>query len=307
MAGALKPRMTAAADAKLQPEPGGAAKAGWKDYLGLVRFSHTLFAMPFALASMIWAAEGLPSLRVFLLVVLAMVSCRNAAMAFNRLADADLDGENPRTARRHLPAGILSRRQVGVFLILNAAAFVAVTAFINTLAFALSLPALIAVCGYSLTKRFTSYSHFFLGLAIGISPVGAWIAVRGEFSWEPVLLGLALLLWIAGFDIIYATQDHAFDRKRGLHSMAVRLGVSGSLRLSKALHAAMFLVLAALGWKGGLGLPFHISLGLVALLLLYVHLFRRSASLDALNQDFFLANIAVSVCVMAGISASWLL
>ena len=198
-----------------------------KHYLGLVRFSHTLFAMPFALASMVWAAQGLPGLRPFLLIVLCMVTCRNAAMAFNRLIDADIDGENPRTARRHLPAGILSRGQVMGFLIINAVVFIAATWFVNRLAFALSVPALVAVCGYSVTKRFTSLSHFFLGLAIGISPVGAWIAVRGSFAWEPILLCLALLLWIAGFDIIYATQDHEFDRKKGLHSLVVRLGVKG--------------------------------------------------------------------------------
>jgi 4-hydroxybenzoate polyprenyltransferase len=276
-----------------------------RHYLGLVRFSHTLFAMPFALASMIWAAHGLPSLRAFLLIVLCMVTCRNAAMAFNRLVDADIDKENPRTARRHIPAGILSRSQVLVFLILNAAVFVAATWFVNRLAFYLSLPALIAVCGYSLTKRFTSLSHFFLGLAIGISPVGAWIAVRGGFSWEPILLCLALLLWIAGFDIIYATQDHEFDRKTGLNSMVVKLGVPGALLLSKATHLAMWAVLAGLGWYGGLGTAFAAAMALVAGLLLYLHLFRRSASLDSLNQDFFLANIAVSFCVMAGIVANF--
>lgn len=276
-----------------------------RHYLGLVRFSHTLFAMPFALASMIWAAQGLPSLRIFLLIVLCMVTCRNAAMAFNRLADADIDGENPRTARRHIPAGILTRAQVLGFLILNAAAFVAATWFINRLAFLLSVPALIAVCGYSLTKRFTSLSHFFLGLAIGISPVGAWIAVRGGFSWQPLLLCVALMLWIAGFDIIYATQDHEFDRKTGLNSMVVKLGVPGALALSKATHLAMWAVLAGLGWYGGLGIAFAAAMAVVAGLLLYLHLFRRSASLDTLNQDFFLANIAVSVCVMAGIVANF--
>lgn len=276
-----------------------------RHYLGLVRFSHTLFAMPFALASMIWAAEGLPSLRAFLLIVLCMVTCRNAAMAFNRLVDADIDKENPRTARRHIPAGILSRPQVLVFLILNAAVFITATWFVNRLAFYLALPALIAVCGYSLTKRFTSLSHFFLGLAIGISPVGAWIAVRGGFSWEPLLLCLALLLWIAGFDIIYATQDHEFDRKTGLNSMVVKLGVPGALSLSKATHLAMWAVLACLGWYGGLGTAFAAAMALVAGLLIYLHLFRRSASLDSLNQDFFLANIAVSFCVMAGIVANF--
>jgi 4-hydroxybenzoate polyprenyltransferase len=278
-----------------------------RHFLSLVRFSHTLFALPFALASMVWAAQGLPTLRAFLLILAAMVTCRNAAMAFNRLVDAAFDAENPRTARRHIPSGILSRGQVTAFFVLNAACFVGVAWFINLLAFALAVPTLAAVCGYSLTKRFTAYSHFFLGLAIGISPVGAWIAVRGSFSWEPLLLCLALLLWIAGFDIIYATQDQDFDRKRGLHSMVVRFGLEGALKASRFLHLAMWLTLGLLGWLGGLGIAFQVSLGLVALLLLYVHIFRRSASLDALNQDFFLANIAVSFCVMAGIAGSWLL
>ncbi len=288
-----------------------------REYFSLVRFSHTLFAMPFALASMLWAAQGLPSLRVFLLIILCMVTCRNAAMAFNRLADADIDKANPRTARRHLPAGILSRGQVLGFLILNAGIFFAATWFVNRLAFVLALPTLAAVCGYSLTKRFSSYSHFFLGLAIGISPVGAWIAVRGADmsaallaghwpaqSWIPFLLCLALMLWIAGFDIIYATQDHAFDQARGLHSMVVKLGVKGALKVSLAAHAAMWLALAGLGWQAGLGLAYGISLALVAAMLVYLHGFRRSASLDSMNQDFFLANIAVSIIVLVGIGAS---
>lgn len=276
------------------------------NYLSLVRFSHTLFAMPFALASMLWAAQGLPTLRTFLLIVVCMVTCRNAAMAFNRLVDADVDKDNPRTARRHIPAGILSRTEVLAFLIGNAMVFIGATYFINLLAFVLSMPTLVAVCGYSLTKRFTSLSHFFLGLAIGISPVGAWIAVRGELSWQPILLFLALLLWIAGFDIIYATQDHEFDRDRGLHSMVVRLGVPGALMVSRAAHALMWIILLGLGWLGGLGWAYQASLAVVAVLLLYLHVFRRSASLDSLNQDFFLANIAVSLCVLAGIGASFL-
>jgi 4-hydroxybenzoate polyprenyltransferase len=293
--------------------------SGIKHYFSLVRFSHTLFAMPFALASMLWAADGLPSGRVFLLIVLCMVTCRNAAMAFNRLADSRIDGKNPRTAKRHLPAGILSRGQVLGFLSLNAAVFVTATWFVNRLAFALALPTLIAVCGYSLTKRFTSLSHFFLGLAIGISPMGAWVAVRGEgiaqalFRGEwpagapaPLLLCLALLLWIAGFDIIYATQDHEFDKAHGLHSLVVRFGVDGALAASKAAHFAMWLALAGLGWYGGLGIAYRVCLGLVAAMLIYLHVFRSSASLDSMNQDFFLANIAVSFIVLIGIGASFL-
>jgi len=277
--------------------------SGLKHFFGLVKFSHTLFALPFALAAMVWAAGGIPSPSTFALILVCMVTCRNTAMAFNRLADADIDKDNPRTAGRHLPAGVLSRRQVLGFLVLNASAFIVATWFINRLAFILAIPALLAVCGYSLTKRFTSLSHFFLGLAIGISPVGAWIAVRGGFSWEPMALSLALMLWIAGFDIIYATQDHEFDRQRGLHSLVVRLGVNGALAVSRACHALMWLCLLAMGWFGGLGTVFYASLGLVVAMLLYLHVLRRSASLDSLNQDFFLANIGISLCVMVGIGA----
>jgi 4-hydroxybenzoate polyprenyltransferase len=293
--------------------------ASLKHYLSLVRFSHTLFALPFALASMLWAADGLPGWRVFGLILVCMVTCRNTAMAFNRLVDAGFDKDNPRTARRHIPAGILSRAQVSAFLIANAVVFVVAAFFVNRLAFALSLPTLLAVCGYSLTKRFTSLSHFALGLAIGISPVGAWIAVRGQamaydlarFRWPegslvPFLLCVSLLLWIGGFDIIYATQDHEFDKARGLHSLVVRLGVKGALAVSKAAHLAMWFCLAALGWLGGLGPAYAVCLALIAALLLYVHLFRRSASLDSLNQDFFLANIAVSVLVLIGIGIRFL-
>jgi 4-hydroxybenzoate polyprenyltransferase len=273
-------------------------------YLSLVRFSHTLFALPFALASMFWAAQGFPSARIFALILLCMVFCRNAAMAFNRLVDASFDAENPRTARRHIPAGILSRRGVLAFFLVNAALFVVCTAFLNPLAFALSIPALIAVCFYSLTKRFTSWSHLYLGLAIGISPVGAWVAVQGRFGLEAILLCLSLLFWIAGFDIIYATQDEAFDRKAGLNSVAVRFGNAGALRVSRFLHGLMLLCLFALEVHFGLGWPFRAALAITAGLLTYLHFFRRSASLDDLNQDFFQANIAISLVLCAGITAS---
>ncbi len=273
-------------------------------FLGLVRFSHTLFALPFALASLLWASQGRPGWRVFLLVLLCMVFCRNAAMAFNRLVDASIDARNPRTVRRHIPAGILSRKEVLLFFVANAVFFVGTTFFLNRLAFILSLPALAAACGYSLTKRFTSWSHLFLGLAIGISPVGAWIAARGSFGPEAVLLCLALLFWISGFDIIYATQDHAFDSRAGLHSLVVRYGVSGALNISRVLHVAMLGCLIALEPLYHLGWPFRIALVIVAALLAYLHFFRRSASLDSLNQDFFKANIAVSLVVFFGIAGS---
>lgn len=275
-----------------------------RHYLSLVRFSHTLFALPFALAAMFWAAGGFPSFRVFALILLCMVFCRNAAMAFNRLVDAAFDARNPRTARRHIPAGILSRKNVLAFFILNAVSFVAATWFLNTLAFVLAAPALAAVCFYSLTKRFTSWSHLWLGLAIGISPVGAWVAVTGTITPESILLCLVLLLWIAGFDIIYATQDEDFDRKAGLNSVVVRFGLHGALNISRALHGLMWGGLVLIEAWFGLGWPYIIAVALTALLLAYVHVFRRSASLDELNADFFQANIAVSGVICAGITAS---
>ncbi len=278
-----------------------------RHYFSLVRFSHTLFALPFALAGMLWAAGGSPSLRVWVLVLVCMATARNAAMAFNRLADAAYDARNPRTAGRHLPAGILSRGGVLAFFAVNAALFVAATWFLNPLAFALSLPALLTVCFYSLTKRFTSWSHLFLGLAIGISPVGAWIAVQGAFGGEALLLSLMLMAWIAGFDVIYATQDEEFDRKAGLHSVPARFGRRGALRISLALHALMLALGVALEASFALGWPFRIALAATAALLAYLHLFRRGESLDGLNQDFFLANIAVSLVIFSGIAASVLL
>ena len=290
------------------PQEGRKQKGGvihkLRHFLGLVRFSHTLFAMPFALASMLWAAKGWPGWRIFGLVILCMVFCRNAAMAFNRLADAGIDAQNPRTIRRHLPSGILNRKEVLLFFAANSILFVVTTVFLNRLAFALSIPALIAVCFYSLTKRFTALSHLFLGLAIGISPVGAWIAVRGSFGMEAILLCLSLLFWIAGFDIIYATQDQAFDSKAGLHSLVVRFGVARALRISMLLHIAMLGCLITIEALFHLGMPFRIALGITTGLLAYLHLFRRSNSLDGLNQDFFQANIAVSCVVFLGIAGA---
>ena len=275
-----------------------------RHYLSLVRFSHTLFALPFALAAMFWASGGFPGARVFLLILLCMVFCRNAAMAFNRLVDASFDARNPRTARRHIPAGILTRRAVLVFFLANGGLFVAAASFLNPLAFALSPVALAAVCFYSLTKRFTSWSHLFLGLAIGISPVGAWVAVRGEIGAESLWLCLALLLWIAGFDIIYATQDEDFDRKAGLNSVAVRFGLKGALTISRVLHGLMLAALVAIEVLFGLGWSYRFAVAVAAALIAYIHFFRRSASLDDLNADFFRANVAVSLVIFAGITAA---
>jgi 4-hydroxybenzoate polyprenyltransferase len=253
---------------------------------------------------MVLAAQGIPSLRTFILILLAMVFCRNTAMTFNRLVDVGLDTLNPRTRKRHLPSGKLTKQQAGIFLAFNAVCFIVTTYFINNLALLLSVPALFIVCFYSYTKRFTWLSHFFLGLALGISPMGAWIAVRGEFHGLPLFLGFSLLLWVSGFDIIYAIQDYEFDKSMGLYSLVTRLGIGRAITVSKVLHMVMMAVLVWTGYYWDLGRPYFFSLVITAILLLYIHYFKRSSSLDSINRDFFLANAGISFVIMAGVIIS---
>ena len=266
--------------------------------LRFVRFSHTIFALPFALGSMLVAAQGLPEWKTVALIVLAMVCARTAAMTFNRLADWHIDQRNPRTVERHT---LISRGAAVGLLAVSSVAFIAVTWWINALCFWLSPGALVIVFFYSLTKRFTALSHFFLGFALSVSPVGAWLAVRGHFAFPPLVLALAVLLWVAGFDVIYATQDHEFDRAAGLRSLVVRLGVPRSLRLAQMLHWIMLAVLAAFGWSARLGAPFYASLVLIAGALIYEH--RSAARLDvaAINRAFFASNAFVGVVFVIGI------
>lgn len=272
--------------------------------LRFVRFSHTIFALPFALGAMLVAAHGWPEWQTVALILAAMVCARTAAMTFNRLADWQIDQRNPRTVERHT---LVPRGAAVVLLIASSAAFVATTWWINPLCFRLSPVALAIVFFYSLTKRFTSLSHFFLGLALSVSPVGAWLAVRGHFDFAPLVLALAVLLWVAGFDVIYATQDHEFDRASGLRSLVVRLGVERSLRWAQALHWVMLAVLAGFGWSARLGVPFYASLVLVAGALVYEH--RSAARLDvaAINRAFFASNAFVGVVFLLGIFADQVL
>jgi 4-hydroxybenzoate polyprenyltransferase len=271
--------------------------------LRFVRFSHTVFALPFALGAMLVAARGLPEARLVALILVCMVFARTAAMTFNRLADWQIDQRNPRTADRHK---LVSRAGALILLAASSAAFVAATWLINALCFRLSPVALAIVFFYSLTKRFTSWSHFFLGLALSVSPVGAWLAVRGEFALAPLVLALAVLLWVAGFDVIYATQDHDFDRASGLHSLVVRLGVARSLRWAQALHWAMLGVLVAFGFLAGLGAVYFASLTLVAGALVYEH--RSAARLDVagINRAFFTSNAFVGAVFVAALAVETL-
>lgn len=260
--------------------------------LTFIRFSHTVFALPFALGATFVAARGWPAGRLLGLVVAEMVLARTAAMTFNRLADWEIDKRNPRTAGRHK---LVSREAAIALLAASAGAFVGTAAFINGLCLALSPVALAIVFFYSLTKRFTALSHFFLGLALGIAPIGAWLAVRGRFELPPFVLCAAVLLWVAGFDLIYATQDEEFDRKAGLRSLVVTLGVPGTLMLAQWLHLAMWVLLIEFGQVAHLGRAYEIGLGLILPALVYEHYTARKMDLGAINRAFFYSNAFVGI------------
>ena len=266
--------------------------------LTFVRFSHTIFALPFALGAMLVAARGFPPWKTVALILLCMVLARTAAMVFNRLADWHIDQRNPRTAARHT---LITRAAAIALLLVCSAGFIAATWWINPLCFYLSPVALALVFFYSLTKRFTAFSHFFLGLALSVSPVGAWLAVTGKFALPPLVLALAVLLWVAGFDLIYATQDHEFDRSEGLHSLVVKLGIEGSLRWAKWLHWLMLAVLAAFGWCAGLRAAFFSSLALIAAAIVFEHWTAAKRDLAAINRAFFSSNAFVGVVFVLGV------
>jgi 4-hydroxybenzoate polyprenyltransferase len=260
-------------------------------FLSFIRFSHTIFALPFALGSMFVAAHGLPSFRIFALVVLAMVFARTAAMTFNRLADWEIDKRNPRTAGRHK---LVSKRLAIGACLLSALSFVGTAWMINPLCFALSPVAILIVFFYSLTKRFTHGAQFFLGLALGVAPIGAWIAVTGSFALPPLVLGASVLCWVAGFDIIYGTQDLEVDRREGLHSMVVWLGVPRALAMATLLHAFALAGFLFFGAIARLGPVYFLGLGLVGAGLVYEHLLAVKGTVAAINKAFFQVNAAVS-------------
>ncbi len=274
-----------------------------RKYLEFVRFSHTVFALPFALASMTVAARGWPGWRLFGLILAAMVGARTAAMGFNRIVDRKFDAQNPRTAQRHLPSGAITLASAWGVVIVAATGFVAATWFINRICFALSPVALAIVFFYSVTKRFTSLSHVFLGVALAVAPVGAWLAVRGELAWPPVVLAVAVVLWLTGFDIIYATQDHEADKALGLHSLPVRFGIAGSLWIARATHAAMVAALLAFGRVAGMGWLFYAGLAVIAACLIVQHALARKQDPVSLNVAFFRMNAIISVVFLAAVAA----
>ena len=267
-------------------------------FLRLIRFSHTIFALPFALGTLVVAANGLPNIATLLFVLICMVCARTAAMLFNRWVDWLLDQRNPRTAQRHL---LLSKPAVLISLIVSSSCFIIAAAAINRLTFLLAPVALAVVFLYSLTKRFTSATHFFLGLALAISPIGAWIAQRGEVDLAPFVLATGVVCWVAGFDLIYAIQDFEFDRRERIHSLVVKLGIPGTLQLAQVLHALMLIALVGFGFVAHLGIIYFYSMPIVAAALVYEHRSARDLDVVAINRAFFQSNAFVSVIFLLAV------
>ncbi len=271
-----------------------------KRYLDLVKFEHTIFALPFALMSLLVAADGRPGWATLLWVLTAMVGARSAAMAFNRLVDARIDADNPRTADRHIPAGSVSRAGAVLFVVLSSALLVLAAFMLNPLCFYLSPVALVVVLGYSYMKRVSPLAHLVLGLGLGIAPVGAWLAVTGEFAAFPLWMSAAVLFWVAGFDTIYGMQDADYDRKVGLHSLASRFGVEKALAISRVFHVLSVVFMAGAFRRAELLGP--VSLGgaaLMALLLAWEQSIVRGGDLRRIDKAFFEINSWVGMMLLA--------
>lgn len=266
----------------------------------MIKFSHTLFALPFALASaalvskyheVTWSTLGW--------ILAAMVGARSAAMGFNRIVDAEFDRRNPRTANREIPAGVITKAQASVFVFVSALLLVLSAYQLNPLCFYLSPLALAIVFVYSLMKRFTYLAHVFLGISLGLAPLGVWMAVSGEWNWSAFLLGIGVLSWVAGFDIIYACQDLDFDRSAGLRSLPVRFGVKRSLHISRVLHGAAFMILLAVGGIHGMGYVYFGGMTLIGLLLYYEQSLVTPNDLSKVNMAFMNMNGIISVLYFA--------
>jgi 4-hydroxybenzoate polyprenyltransferase len=269
--------------------------ARWAEF---VKISHTIFALPFALASMAVAARdqrGWPGWRLFLLIVGAVVCARTCAMSFNRIVDRQFDAKNPRTANRHLPAGQISLASAWTLWAAAIAGFLAITFQINQLCFDLSPVALFVVCFYSLTKRFTDFTHVYLGVALGLAPIGAWLAVRGSIHISPIILAIAVVCWLIGFDIIYALQDYEFDRQNKLHSLVVRWGPKNALVFAFLIHMIMWGLLVLFGLICRFRMPYYIGIVLILLALVFEHWLARRRSLNWINMAFFRLNALISL------------
>ncbi len=263
--------------------------------LSMIKFAHTVFALPFALLAAVLAAGGVPPLKTLFWILVAMIGARSAAMSFNRLADRDVDARNPRTASRELPSGVLSVRFTALFCAGSAAVFVFAAAQLNRLCLILSPVALVVIFGYSLTKRWTALSHLVLGLSLAMAPAGAWIAVTGAVARLPVVLALAVVFWVAGFDVIYSLQDESFDREQGLKSVPARLGGRRALLVSALFHATAlaFLYVALVLARGGL--VFGLGVILSGAFLVRQHAIVKPGDLSRVDAAFFTANGWLSI------------
>jgi 4-hydroxybenzoate polyprenyltransferase len=281
-------------------------KSAFKDQIlifgRMIKFSHTIFALPFALSAVVMAWKGIkPDVSVLLWIIVAMVGARSAAMGFNRIIDAPMDLKNPRTANREIPAGILTQKQATLFVGAASLLFIFAAAMLGPLCFGLSFPVLLLLLFYSYTKRFTAYCHIYLGFAISLAPLGAWIAVTGGISIPIVFLTLALMTYIAGFDILYACQDMDFDTQSGLYSLPSAIGPRNAMALSLLLHGFTLVLLFAMYLSFDMHPVFLIFLGIIALLLAAEHRLVKPDNLKHINIAFFHMNSLVSITLLAGV------
>ena len=275
--------------------------------LEMIKWEHSIFALPFALCGAMLAAGGWPTAHQLTWIIIAMVAARSAAMAFNRLADASIDGANPRTQTRALPAGTLTPGFVATFVLVSCGIFILAASQLNRLTFWLSPVALAVVLLYSYTKRFTRWSHLVLGFALGIAPSAAWIAVRGSYDLRMVLLTAAVTFWVGGFDVLYACQDHDFDKEAGLHSIPRHSGIPSALWIARGFHLLMLLLLVGLLAVFGMGKLALAGVIAVAVLLAYEHSLVRHDDLSKLNTAFFAMNGVISVVFFVFVAADLLL
>lgn len=269
-----------------------------KMFSELVMFSHTLFSLPFAIISMVWAAGGWPSGHMMLWGLIALIGARNGANAFNRLVDRTFDGKNPRTAHRHLPQRLLAEKEVILFIIVNYALFIVASGMLNLLCLVLSPVAIVLISSYSYTKRFTFLSHLYLGFVIASAPIGAWFAVTGNIAFTPFVIGTVVMLWIAGFDIIYGTQDIEFDRKNGLWSIPSFFGLKNALLISKGLHFIMVMLLLFLYLWRDLGWMYLTGIGIATLLLMTEHQIIKPSNRKLMKVASYNLNQVISMVIL---------
>lgn len=287
-----------------------AASARIGDYFKLVAFRHSIFALPFALQGAWLAARGVPAWSSLAWIVVCAVAARTAAMGFNRLVDRRIDAANPRTRQREIPAGRISATGAAALVVAAAIVFVAAAAALNPLCGWLAVPVLAVLLGYSASKRFTFLAHAWLGLALGLAPLGAWLAIRGDFRGDlsiPLLLAAAVLAWVAGFDVIYSLQDREFDSREGLHSVPQRFGVARALGLSRIAHVATVALLVALWWRASLGPVYLLAVGVAAALLVWEHRLVNPRDLSKIDMAFFTLNGWIGVLLFLGLALDFAL